>query len=281
MTLLAPAKLNLGLLLGERRVDGLHELRSLFCPLALADRLSIEESGGEADEVVCPAVGGPNLVTVALEGLRARGWRRPPLRVEIDKRIPIAAGLGGGSADAAALLRLARGEVEGIGELAAGLGADVPSQITPRFAYVSGAGEVVEPLPAPADFGVVLIPGEHGLETAAVYREADALGLGRPSHELEELGARLRDAAGTGASPLAYVELLVNDLEQAAVSLRPEIAEALDALREAGAARAMLTGSGPTAVGLFEDMAGADAAASALPPRYAHAIVTVPGGPRG
>ena len=280
MRLLAPAKLNLALLLGARREDGLHELRSLFCPLALADRLVLEEAGGDADEVVCPGIEGPNLVAVALEALRARGWRRAPMRVEIDKRIPIAAGLGGGSADAAAILRLASAELGGLGELAAGVGADVPSQLAPRFAYVSGAGEAVEPLPAPADFGLVLIPDDAGLETAAVYREADELGLPRDAAELDELGARLREAASAGASPLAYAALLVNDLEQAAISLRPRIAEALDALEEVGAARALVTGSGPTAFGLFEDIVEADAAASALPPRYANAIVTTAGGLR-
>lgn len=280
MTLLAPAKLNLALLLGKRREDGLHELRSLFCPLSLADRLVLEQAEGEADEVVCPPVEGPNLAAVALEALRARGWRRPALRVEIDKRIPIAAGLGGGSADAAAILRLARGELDGLAELAEGLGADVPSQLAPQFAFVAGAGEAVEPLPAPAEFGLVLIPDEAGLDTAAVYREADELGLARDGAALEELGAQLREAAAGGASPLTYAALLVNDLEQAAISLRPRIAEALAALEEVGAARALVTGSGPTAFGLFEDIVEADAAASALPPRYANAIVTTPGGLR-
>ena len=100
MTLRAPAKLNLCLYLGRPRDDGLHELRSLFCPLTLADRIVVTEA--EADEVVCPGVEGPNLAEAALAGLRARGWWRPPVRVEIEKRIPVAAGLGGGSADAAA-----------------------------------------------------------------------------------------------------------------------------------------------------------------------------------
>jgi 4-diphosphocytidyl-2-C-methyl-D-erythritol kinase len=274
---LAPAKLNLGLFVGERRADGLHELRSLFCPLELADRISVSEAGGEADEVVCPGVEGPNLASVALDGLRARGWRHGPVRVEIDKRIPVAAGLGGGSADAAAVLRMAAGEVEGLAELAAALGADVPSQLEPAFALVSGAGELVEEMPAPDEFGLVLIPDDEGLETAAVYREADQLGIGRDADELERIAAEMRVVAEAGASPLDYPpELLANDLEQAAISLRPTIAEALAALEEAGASRAAVTGSGPTTFGLFEDIAAADAAASALPPRYANAIVTAP-----
>lgn len=276
MVVRAPAKLNLCLYLGGRRADGLHELRSLFCPLVLSDRIVIEPAAGDADEVVCAGVEGPNLVAVALEAMRARGWSSPPLRIEIDKRIPVAAGLGGGSADAAAVLRLAGGEIGDLAALAAGLGADVPSQLDPRLALVGGAGEVVETLPAPAQFGAVLIEGERGLGTAAVYREADALGLGRERAELDSLGAGLRAAAASGASPLEYGELLVNDLEQAALSLQPGIREALDALREAGAARALVTGSGPTAVGLFEDVVAADAASAALPPRYGDAIVTTP-----
>jgi 4-diphosphocytidyl-2-C-methyl-D-erythritol kinase len=273
----APAKLNLCLYLGRRRDDGLHELCSLFCPLALSDAITVEDSGdGPGDEVICPDVGAPNLVAAALDALRARGWKRPPLRVEIEKRIPVAAGLGGGSADAAALLRLARGDVDGIDELAAGLGADVPSQLAPAFTLVRGAGERLEAMPAPGSFAVVLIPAESGLETADVYAEADRLGLGRDPAELTDIGERLREAAGRGGSPLDYAELLVNDLERAALSLRPEIAEALVVLEQAGAARALVTGSGPTAFGLFPDLAAADRAADSLPPRFAGAIVTTP-----
>jgi 4-diphosphocytidyl-2-C-methyl-D-erythritol kinase len=121
---------------------------------------------------------------------------------------------------------------------------------------------------------VVLIPGEAGLSTAEVYAEADRLGLGRPPGELAALAARLRAAAGPGTSPLVYGELLANDLQPAALSLRPAVAEAVAALEAVGATRALLTGSGPTAFGLFEDLARADEAAVALPPRYANAIVT-------
>jgi 4-diphosphocytidyl-2-C-methyl-D-erythritol kinase len=276
MILSAPAKLNLCLYVGARRDDGLHELRSLFCPLLLSDRLEVSDAEGEADEVVCPAVGGPTLVGVTLEALRARGWQREPLRVEIDKRIPIAAGLGGGSADAAAVLRLAGDELPRIDELAAGLGADVPSQLAPAFALVSGAGERIEPLPHPGEFAVVLIPDDDGLSAAEVYAHADELGIGRSDEELADLEVQLRAAAVADASPLEYASLLRNDLEQAAVSLRPSIAEALDALEEVGAVRALVAGSGPTAVGIFKDMLAADHAASALPPRYANAIVSAP-----
>ena len=276
MILRAPAKLNLCLYLGRRRADGLHELRSLFCPLLLSDRIEVSDAEGEADEVLCPGVTGPNLVGVALEALRARGWRRAPVRIEIEKRIPVAAGLGGGSADAAAVLRLSAGEIADLPAIAAGLGADVPSQLQPSLALVGGAGELVAALPAPGEFAVVLLPDREQLATADVYAEADALGIGRSGAELEELATRLRAAAGGGASPLEYAELLVNDLGRAAISLRPRIAEALAALDEVGAARSLVAGSGPTAVGLFDDLAAADAAAARLPPRWAGAIVSAP-----
>jgi len=273
MLLRAPAKLNLCLYLGGRREDGLHELCSLFEPLELADL--IEVSPARRDEVVCPGVKGENLVAKALAGLRERGWEHEPLRVEIDKRVPVAAGLGGGSGDAAAVLRLAAGEVAELPQLAAELGADVPSQLRPSLALVQGIGERIEPLPEPAKHAAVLLPGGGGLSTAAVFAEADRLGLGRGAAELADLAAQLRRVAGAGASPLSYPELLVNDLEPAALSLRPDIGEALQALRGAGAPVAILSGSGPTAVGLFPDLAAARAAAERLD--YKEAIVCAAG----
>jgi 4-diphosphocytidyl-2-C-methyl-D-erythritol kinase len=276
MLLRAPAKLNLCLYLGARRDDGLHELCSLFEPLELADL--IEVSPAAADEVLCPGVEGENLAARALAALREHGWQREPLRVEIEKRVPVAAGLGGGSGDAAAILRLAAGEVAELPRLAAELGADVPSQLRPALALVRGAGERVEPLPQPGEHAAVLLSGGGGLSTAAVFAAADRLGLGRPAEELEELAARLREVAGAGASPLSYPELLVNDLEPAALSLRPDIGEALAALRRAGAPVALLSGSGPTAVGLFPDLSSAREAAAAS--GYDDAIVCAAGDAR-
>jgi 4-diphosphocytidyl-2-C-methyl-D-erythritol kinase len=258
----AHAKLNLCLFLGPRREDGLHELCSLFEPLALFDPIEVVEA--ERDEVICEEVDGENLAAVALHGLRERGWDGAPLRIEIAKRIPVAAGLGGGSADAAAVLRLSAGEVPGLEELAAEIGADVPSQLDPSLALVRGAGERVARLPDPSSHAVVLLPGGGGLPTADVFAEADRLGLGRDAAELEALAARLLTAAGAGASPLDYAELLGNDLEPAARAIRPEIGDALDALRAAGAPIALITGSGPTAFGLFEDLDAARAAADGI-----------------
>jgi 4-diphosphocytidyl-2-C-methyl-D-erythritol kinase len=262
MRIHAPAKLNLCLYLGPRRADGLHSLCSLFEPLALADAIDVSEA--ERDEVICPGVEGENLAAQALAALREHGWGAPPLRVEIEKRIPVAAGLGGGSADAAAVLRLAQGTVGDLEGLAAGIGADVPSQLAPALALVQGAGERVERLPAPPPHAVLLLPDGGGLSTAEVFAKADRLRLGRREGELKGLAAKLREAAGAGASPLDYVDVLANDLEPAARSLRPEIGAALDDLREAGAPLALLTGSGPTAVGFFPTLTGANRAAAAL-----------------
>jgi 4-diphosphocytidyl-2-C-methyl-D-erythritol kinase len=285
MLIQAPAKLNLCLYLGEKREDGLHELLSLFEPLTLADEILVSAGDWPAtrarparDEVFCAGVEGDpadNLGTRALDALRLRGWRAPSLRVEIEKRIPVAAGLGGGSADAAAMLRLV-GEPLGerrwrqmnwtpdLVEIAAELGADIPSQLVPALSVVRGAGERVVRLPDPEPHAVVLLPDGGGLSTADVFAEADRLGLGRPTGELDELSRRLHKAAGAGASPLDYPDLLVNDLEPAARSLRPGIGTALDELRAAGAPLALLTGSGPTAFGLFADLAAAKEAAARL-----------------
>jgi 4-diphosphocytidyl-2-C-methyl-D-erythritol kinase len=273
-TMLAPAKLNLCLYVGPIREDGLHEIRSLFEPLELADRLQL--SAAEADEVICEGIEGPDLTARALAALRENGWSGPPLRIEVTKRVPVAAGLGGGSADAAAVLRLARGEVEGLRSIAAQIGADVPSQLQPRPCLVAGAGEVIEPAPPPAEHGVVLIPQAEGLATADVYAEADRLGSPRGESELEAIRRRLRDAVDEGGSPLDYRENLVNDLQQAAISLRPEIEDALRALDEAGAAHAMVAGSGPTAFGLYPSPNEAVAAAESLRERYPGALATAP-----
>jgi 4-diphosphocytidyl-2-C-methyl-D-erythritol kinase len=270
----APAKLNLCLFVGPVRDDGLHELASLFEPLQLADELSVTEA--DEDEVVVEGIEQPDLTARALAALRDAGWGHPPVRIEVKKRVPVAAGLGGGSADAAAVLRLARGEVEGLRGIALEIGADVPSQLDPRPCLVGGAGEVVEPIPPPAGHGIVLLPLEAGLDTAQVYAEADRLGSTRGDSELEVFRRKLRDATVDGASPLDYPENLVNDLEPAALALRPEIAEALEALRGAGAERALVTGSGPTTFGLFRDRPSAEEAAASMRERHPGAIATSP-----
>ena len=268
----APAKVNLVLQVGDVRADGLHELCSLFASLELADELTVEtrgdggapRRGATGDEVVCAGVAGPNLATRALAELRAAlEGDLPPLRVTIDKRIPVAAGLGGGSADAAAVLRAANQitgaplDPDALRAIGARIGADVPSQVEPRHALVTGAGEHVEPLDLPP-MALVLVPQDEGLSTADVYRAADQIGSTRAHLD----PGALRALAAQPLDDLASA--LQNDLEPATLRLRPELAEQLAALRSSGALAARVTGSGPTTFGVFPDVASAQEAATAL-----------------
>jgi 4-diphosphocytidyl-2-C-methyl-D-erythritol kinase len=263
----APAKLNLVLHVGRPRPDGLHPLCSLFASIDLEDELELERlRDGGRDVVECPGVEAPNLAQAALAALRERlgPGALPPLRVVIRKRIPVAAGLGGGSADAAAVLRAGNriaGEPLGAGELrelAAGLGSDVPSQVEPRHALVQGTGEAVEAIELPA-LTALLVPATEGLSTAAVYAELDRLRGWR-----ERLDADALRGLAQG-SPEQLAGSLGNDLQPAALSLRPELEDTLSALRGAGALGAAVSGSGPTCFGLFAADADAERAAAGLP----------------
>jgi len=261
---LAPAKVNLGLFLGPTRPeDSRHELVTVMQSISLADELTLEPAPEEAaeDELVCPAVAGPpqeNLAAAALRAFRSRtGWDGPPVRLTIIKRIPVAAGLAGGSADAAVTLRLAAhasglGDEELLRDLGAELGADVPAQVSPGRWLAGGAGERLRALPDPSHpLGLLVLAPAVGLSTAEVYRQADRLGEGRSLEELGDRRARLRAALELGALFPGDSELLHNDLQRAAISLCPQIAAALQMAREAGAEEAFVSGSGPTVVGLF------------------------------
>jgi 4-diphosphocytidyl-2-C-methyl-D-erythritol kinase len=264
----APGKVNLSLFVGAPREDGLHPLVSVVQAVTLADELTLEPGAGPADAVVCPGVEGENLAARALARFReATGWDGPPQRLSIAKRIPVAAGMGGGSADAAAALRLAAHAAGGadpalLHELAVGLGADVPSLLRPGRVLMTGAGEHVARLPEPEPFGLVVVPSEATLSTPAVYGEFDRGGA-RSADELAALEAEAR----AGLLPP-----LVNDLQDAARALCPEIDGTLAAVRRAGAAMAMVSGSGPTVFGLFATVADARSAAAGL----AGAVVAEP-----
>jgi len=273
----AYAKINLCLFLGPTRPDGRHELVTLFDSVGLSDEVVITRSDAAVDRVVCDGVEGPNLVGDALAALRAAGWAPPPLTVTIDKRIPVAAGLGGGSADAAALLRcaprLAPVASSAVAEIAVALGADVPGQLRPGPSLGTGAGELIEPLAPLEPYGVLVIPRPFRLSTPDVYREADRLGLPRPATEL----AALHGSLAAGLTPA----LTTNDLQPAALSLAPQIAAALDAAAGAGADHALVCGSGPTVIGIFHGAGGerrASVAASAISDLFPGARGTGPVG---
>jgi 4-diphosphocytidyl-2-C-methyl-D-erythritol kinase len=259
----APGKVNLCLFVGPTRPDGRHEAVTVIESVSLADELTYEAAA--EDEVVCPGVEGPNLATAALAAFRERVGGSPA-RLTIAKHVPVAAGMGGGSADAAAALRLAahaagRPDHPALPGLAAALGTDVPSQLRPGLTLGTGAGERVAPAPARAEHGLLILPQPAPLSTPAVFAEADRLGLPRTADDLAE---RLQDVrAALEAGPDWPAALTVNDLEPAARSLCPAIEEALDAARVAGADVAFVAGSGPTVIGIFHGVDGGGRAAEA------------------
>ena len=259
---LAPAKVNLVLRIGPTAPNGLHQLVSLFASLDLADEIELEPA--PADTVECDGFDGPNIATAAVERLRQYAPSLPPLRVKITKRIPVAAGLAGGSADAAAVMRAANSfhevpfDDDHLREIAAPVGSDVPSQIVPAHCIVSGTGERVERVQLPR-MALVLVPSELGIATGEVYAEADRMGLPRDTLDASDL----RELA---AQPLDVIAArLENDLQPATLRLRPELAQTIEALRGAGALGAQVSGSGPAVFGVFADEDAARAAASRIP----------------
>jgi 4-diphosphocytidyl-2-C-methyl-D-erythritol kinase len=283
----APAKINLGLFVGPTRADGRHELASVMQSISLADELTLRAAPEAArDEVVCQGVTGENLAARALELFRgATGWDAGPLRLDIEKRIPVAAGLGGGSADAAAALRLASA-ASGLGDgdllfvLAERLGADVPAQVAPGRWLAGGAGELLEVLPDPVSpFGVLVLAQAAELSTAEVYAMADRLGLAHDAFSLQEKRDALRVALELGAALPGKACLLHNDLQAAATALCPPIEQSLKHAVDAGAEVAFVSGSGPTVVGLFaraNGLARAQRAAAGLAELEPAPVTAVP-----
>jgi 4-diphosphocytidyl-2-C-methyl-D-erythritol kinase len=255
----AYAKLNLLLHVGSPRADGLHPICSIFASIDLFDDVRLDRAA--EDEIDCPGVSGANLAEAALTAFRARVPDLPPLRVSIEKRIPVAAGLGGGSADAGAVLRGANRVAghpltnEELRELGAQLGSDVPSQVDPRHELVSGVGEIVEPIELPP-FGAVLVPQAEGLSAGAVYAQFDLLGGGRQALDPQILRELARD--------MLLAPVLGNDLQPAVLALRPDLEQVLESLRDAGALGELVSGSGPTCFALFPDLATAVTAAATI-----------------
>jgi 4-diphosphocytidyl-2-C-methyl-D-erythritol kinase len=245
----APAKINVCLFLGPQRPDGRHELVTVFQPIDIRDSVTLTRS--DRDEVVCPGIEGDNIAAAALAAFKAATRFDEPVRIAIRKRIPVAAGMAGGSADAAATLRLlARrsGAKADLHAIADRLGADVPAQLEPARYLATGSGQVLERLDPVGPYGVLVLEGPEPLSTGDVFRKAAELGLARSPADLAE-----RLAAVRAALPDLPSELSVNDLEPAALALMPEIGERMEQARAAGADHVLMSGSGPTVLGLFRD----------------------------
>ncbi|MGK2850911.1 MAG: 4-(cytidine 5'-diphospho)-2-C-methyl-D-erythritol kinase [Candidatus Limnocylindrales bacterium] len=301
---LAPAKLNLTLAVIGRRADGFHDLHSVFVPLALADRLSLAV-GGRADTLhVDGADTGPvedNLVLRGIAAARAvvgEGPGRPvtsPLAARLEKRIPVAAGLGGGSSDGAAALDGAL-HAWGAHDLvdadrrlvaAANLGSDVPFFLAGGAALVEGRGERVQPLRGltGGEAGVVLITPRLAVRTPDVYAlfagaAAAVGGAGDPSirQSSEHLAQELRtglDAAGLIAR--AGVLAAANDLRRIADFMVPELIPFRRALMRVTGRPIAMTGSGPTCFALYASMAEAERAATTIRDAVADGTIPSPG----
>ncbi|MFZ0118500.1 MAG: 4-(cytidine 5'-diphospho)-2-C-methyl-D-erythritol kinase [Pseudonocardiaceae bacterium] len=264
VTVRVPAKVNLHLAVGGLCDDGYHELTSVFQALSMLDEVTVaatDEPGvqvyGEGAATV--PTDERNLAWRAVLLLAERVGRRPSVRVVLRKAIPVAGGMGGGSADAAgtlvalaALWRLdiSREELTG---LAAGLGCDVPFALCGGTAMGTGRGELLVPVLARHTFHWVIALDHLGLSTPDVYRELDRLRRGAP-HSLQRLGdvEPLLEALASG-DPRRLALLLGNDLQAASVSLRPALRRTLRAGVDAGALAGIVSGSGPTCAFLCTD----------------------------
>jgi 4-diphosphocytidyl-2-C-methyl-D-erythritol kinase len=286
LTAAAGAKINFGLRLVGRRPDGYHELASVFVPIDLGDDLDLEltpSSRPEVGLVVATEAGTPgeaipsddrNLAVCAGRAFLERAGLAFALSIRLTKRIPVAAGLGGGSSDAGAVLRTLAAAFPGsinareLAEIALELGADVPFFLDPRPAWVTGIGERIEPLPAWPELALVLLNPGVPLATAEVFRAADALGPTLTSPGAASTLPSLREIAGIVASnrPEALASLLSNDLLPAAMRLCPPVARLQERLRDVGASFVGMSGSGPTVFGVFESAAAAREAVERIRP---------------
>ncbi|MCL2489695.1 MAG: 4-(cytidine 5'-diphospho)-2-C-methyl-D-erythritol kinase [Propionibacteriaceae bacterium] len=270
----APGKVNLGLRCSSRRPDGYHNLVTVFMAVELADtltcttlpgRIEVDISGEGAGQI---PTDGSDLTGRAAALLRTRfGDPSMGARLVVDKAIPVAGGMAGGSADAAAALR-ACNELWGLGvgapdlmSLAAELGADVPFALLGGVALGVRRGDVLTPLPCPGTYHWVFALARRGLSTQDVFARHDELSADGQDARLDEL----IDVLTSGDASLVGAHL-VNDLTPAAVSLRPEIGETL-AFGSAlpGVVGAVLSGSGPTCAFLCLTEKAADDVAARLP----------------
>lgn len=269
ITVRAHAKVNLFLSVVGRRPDGYHELESVMQQLALHDELAFSPA---APGISLAVEGDPdvpaderNLVFRAAALLAEAAGIEPAVGIALRKRVPSSAGLGGGSADAAATLA-ALNRMWGLGwplprlmELAARIGSDVPFALLGGTALARGRGEILESLPSPGRLGVLLVKPPFGVSTAAVYAGYDEQGF-PPGPDASPLVEALR----AGRADLVP-GLLYNDLEKVTLAMHPVLSRLKERMLTAGAAGALMAGSGPTLFGLFASRGEAAKAATAFP----------------
>ncbi|MFE9171398.1 4-(cytidine 5'-diphospho)-2-C-methyl-D-erythritol kinase [Streptomyces kebangsaanensis] len=273
VTVRVPAKVNVQLAVGAARPDGFHDLANVFLAVGLYDEVTVTESdelrvtcaGPDAGQVPLDRT---NLAARAALALAERYGRRPGVHLHIAKDIPVAGGMAGGSADGAAALVACdalwgtNASREELLDICAELGSDVPFSLVGGAALGTGRGEKLRPLEAGGTFHWVFAMADGGLSTPAVFREFDRLNEGvripGPTASDELLAALAKGDAHTLAGALS------NDLQPAALSLRPSLADTLAAGRAAGALAGLVSGSGPTTAFLAADAESATAVARAL-----------------
>ncbi|MFL6139570.1 MAG: 4-(cytidine 5'-diphospho)-2-C-methyl-D-erythritol kinase [Frankiaceae bacterium] len=273
VTARVPAKINLYLGCGPRGADGYHELTTVYQAVSLYDEVTVAPAGGLAVSVRgdgAPEVpaDADNLAARAAIALARRTGVHPAVHIAITKGIPVAGGMAGGSADAAAALvacdALWGTELDraGLHEIAASLGSDVPFPLHGGTALGTGRGERLMPVLARGDYHWVVAIAEGGLSTPAVYAELDrrrAASVPTVEPSADAVLAALRTA-----DPIALGRALANDLQAAALALRPSLARTLDAGLDLGAVGAIVSGSGPTCAFLARDADAAVVLAAAL-----------------
>lgn len=262
----APAKINLALHVTGRRADGYHLLDSLIVFTARGDRLTFGLAERDSFSITGPfSASVPNdegnLVLRARDLLReAFPEISKPVSIALEKNLPVASGIGGGSSDAAATLRaLARhwgaDEQSRIDAIALSLGADVPMCLAGRPLLASGIGDIMQPLPVFPELNLVLVNPGIALSTPAVFKALQSA----DNPPLPALPSTLDFASLVG-----WLETTRNDLQDAATQIVPEIGDVLSALCNNGSAFARMSGSGATCFGLFENAENADRAATAV-----------------
>ncbi|MEJ8635538.1 MULTISPECIES: 4-(cytidine 5'-diphospho)-2-C-methyl-D-erythritol kinase [Streptomyces] len=273
VTVRVPAKVNVQLAVGGARADGFHDLANVFLAVSLYDEVTVRPAAGLTVTCEGPDAGQvpldrTNLAARAAELLAARHGLSPDVHIHIAKDIPVAGGMAGGSADGAGAL-LACDALWGLGSsraellsICAELGSDVPFSLVGGAALGTGRGEQLTELTVGGTFHWVFAVADGGLSTPAVYGEFDRLHEGVPVPAPEASGALLEALRTGDASALAAA--LSNDLQPAALSLRPSLRTTLDTGLAAGALAALVSGSGPTTAFLVKDEDTAEAVAQAL-----------------